>query len=169
MDLRTKLLAAAAAVLGAAALVLIVNWALKQPDERDKKNLVRVDIGDLSNGHFRIVDTDALRFFIIHTEDRFQVIAAPMTDGAVPMPGPHWWRPAMYCREFGLDAENGSITAAARFRCRDSEHAEHLKRWQWNLSGAHIPNADNPTFDDLYRVKIERSGDEIVLLGLETD
>jgi len=168
-DTSRKLIGAAAAVGITALIGGVFMLATKNKDPRDGK-LVSINVSDLRPGFYKTKNTDALRYFIIRPEQGdVYVLAAPLDEGAVPMPETHWWKPIMRCKSFGVDSE-ASIGVGAIFVCRDvGQPAEWAKRWQWDVHGKNIPDADNTPIDDLYRVRIERSDDTIVLVGLETE
>jgi len=168
MDPRYTKLIAAGLTLGIAALLVFLVASIKPGD---KRKLLRIDVADLAPNHVLVRDTGALRYYVVRlTEAQIFVVAVPTTDeGRVPLPDRYWWKPYMKCKEFGLDSEGGIIAGSSRFRCRDGEQPKELAaRWQWDLHGRHVPDADNTPIDDLYRIRVERSGDEIILVGLES-
>jgi hypothetical protein len=165
----TKLIAAAAALGVTAAIGAVFMFATKNKDPREGK-LHSIDVSDLRPGFYKTKNTDALRYFIIRPEQGdVYVLAVPLVEGNVPMPETHWWKPIIRCKSFGVESEV-SINDGAKFVCRDAGQPEQwAKRWQWDMHGKHIPDAENTPIDDLYRVRVERSGDVIVLVGLDSD
>lgn len=163
-----KKIIAACATLVIAALIFL---ALSSYKPRDTRKLVRINVGKLAPGHFSILNTEALRYFAIRpVNGDIYVVAAPIVDGTTPLPENYWWKPLFKCKDFGIDLNGPSVNDSSRFRCRDSgQPAEWLQRWQWDARGRHAPDANNTHIDDLYRLKIERSGNEILLIALETD
>src|SRR5689334_17407734 len=117
-DRSTKVAAAFLAILGTGVLVALVSFAMKSKSNDEH---VTVKIDDLAAGAFKTLDTEAMYYFIIRPPhgDIF-VVAAPKDDGAVPMPGPHWWQPGMHCKTFGLNSASRAVTDESRFICNDA-------------------------------------------------
>ena len=170
MESRTiKLIAGGLALGGTASIALLFVFAMNtKAPEKDKR--WRANVAELAPGRFIALDTGALRYFVVRTIDgELYVLAVPTVEGAVPMPQNYWWQPVIRCKNFGLDTNAEIVTADARFRCRDPDQPEEWsKRWQWDTRGRHIPDSDNTPIDDMYRMKAERSGDEIVVTGMES-
>lgn len=153
------------------AISALIVFGLSTYKPRDTRKLVRIDVSNLAPGRFSILNTEALRYFTIRpVSGDVYVVAAPISDGATPLPENYWWKPLFKCRDFGLDGEGGTVSDQSRFHCRDQgQPAEWSIRWQWDARGRHVPDTNGTHIDDLYRLKIERSGDEILLVALETD
>ncbi len=165
----TKLIAAASAVGVTALMVGIFVFTTRSKDPRDEK-LLSVEVGDLLPSHYLSLETEALHYFVIRPDvGEIYVVAAPVVEGGVPMPETYWWKPIVRCKSFGLDSTTTAISAESKFVCRDGGQPEPwARRWQWDIRGKHVPDTDNTPVDDLYRVRVKRSGDEIVFVGLET-
>ena len=159
---------AGAATLAGTALLIVLLASIRT--EGNAKKQRRIDISKLAPDRFFTIDTDTLRYFVIRPHDGdVYVLAVPVDENTIPMPENFWWQPLMRCKDFVLGAYDGVIANNTRFHCRDpGQPQEWAARWQWDLRGRHVPDADSKV-SDLYRVRIERSHDEIILLSLETD
>jgi len=164
---RVKWLAAGLTLL-VTALVVLALLSIKPRDPRRNK-LQLINIAKLERGRFAIEDGESFRYFIIHRDDGgLYVLAAPLVDGEVPMPEAYWWQPSMKCKQFGLDPNDGVVRSTSTFLCRDlGQPPDRATRWRWDINGHHVPDHSNTPIADLYRVRIERSRDEVVLLALE--
>ena len=164
-----KLLIACLAVAGTVPLLLFLTESLKP--HKKPPNLPFANVATLTAGHSITVDTDSLRYFVVHPiNGELHVVAAPVDQGTVMMPELHWWKPLMNCKDFGVDAAIGTITNDSRFRCRDADQPEAwVKQWQWDVHGQHIAVPDGQKIDNMHRVRFERDGDEIRFTSLYAD
>ena len=171
MSTRTiKLIAGGLAIAGTITLAFMLVAALNSDNGKGPK-LASVNVANLAPGRYMTMNTDAIRFFVIRPlVGEIYVIAVPTDGPVVPMPETHWWSPIIKCRDFGVDAEGFSVRSESRFRCRDAGQPEEwAKRWQWDIRGRHIPDAKDSPLDDMYRVRIERSDDDIIFTGIDSD
>lgn len=161
-------LAGGLAIAGTTLAIVFLITSLR-PKEKAPPTLPYVNVAKLSAGQYVTLDTDSLRYFVVaplHGE--LHVVAAPIDKGTVLLPDLHWWKPFANCQEFGLDAAQGVITNESRFRCRDNNHPEaRLRQWQWDINGRHILDPENSNTDNMYRVRFERLGDDVIFKGLE--
>ncbi len=158
---------AAACTLALAGILIFALNAKKEP----RRDLPLADVTTLAPGRVMVVDSDSFRYFVIRPlVGDVHVVAAPVDEGKVRLPEVFWWKSSMNCNNFGLDTDNGVITSASRFRCRDANQpAEWQPRWQWDINGRHVPHTDGQRIDNMYRVRVERDGDELTFVGLDTD
>jgi len=171
MTPRTVKLAAGALAIGGTVLVLAVLFVASKPDEKARPKLPAVIVSQLQQGQVIHLDTESLRYFVVRPESgEIHVVAVPIEQGTVLMPEVHWWKPFMNCKEFGLGSGTESITAESRFRCRDAAQPDAwVKQWQWDVFGKHIADVGGEKIDDMYRVRFERSGDELIFKSLEAN
>jgi hypothetical protein len=164
-----KYFAIGLALCGTVALMFVIAASLR-PDDKPPPKLPSVNVAALTPGQLVTLDTDSLRYFVVRlSADQLHVVAAPIKAGAVLMPDQYWWRPLMDCKDFGLELASGAATSTSRFRCRDSDQPkEWIQRWQWDIEGRHVAD-DKPKVDDMYRVRFEKSGDEIRFIGLAAE
>jgi hypothetical protein len=156
-------------VLVCGALYLIATHIDFSDPRRSKQR--RVDVSSLQPGSVMAIDAETLRYYVIRPmQGDVYALAVPMDESKIPMPENYWWQPVIRCKDFGLDTANGVVDDRARFRCRDAEQpSDWSVRWQWDRLGRHVPDAQNTRIDDLYRVRIRRSRNEITFIALETD
>jgi hypothetical protein len=164
-NVRTKILAASLTIV-VGVLIVIGLMSLGSRDPRRNK-LPRIDIAKLNVGKFAVEDGETFRYFVVRPmSGELFVLAAPLVDGAVPMPDQYWWRPVMRCKQFGIEPNDGVVRETSHFRCADSEQPpEWSERWHWNLRGQAMDASTS--VPSLYRVRIEQSHNEIVLLALD--
>jgi hypothetical protein len=165
-----KLVAGSLALAGTAA-VLAVLLVSSKPDAKSPAKKPLVNVEKLAPGQVIHLDTESMRYFVVRPPTgEIHVVAVPTEQGTVLMPDIHWWKPLMNCKDFGLNAVGGTVTSESRFRCRDAEQPDAwVNQWQWDLFGKHIVSADGSKLDNMYRVRFERSGNEVSFAGLEPD
>jgi hypothetical protein len=168
---RAVKLAAGTLAIGGTLLVLAVLFVASKPDKKALPRLPVVNVKQLLQGQMIHLDTESLRYFVVRPEaGEIHVVAVPIDQGTVLMPEVHWWKPFMNCKDFGLDTVAQTITAQTRFRCRDEAQPDvWAKQWQWDIFGKHIGDNGGEKIDDMYRVRFERSGDELIFKSLESN
>lgn len=161
----TKVTIGAIALASTFGLLVFLNASL-QPNKKPPK-LPFADVSKLVPGQALRVNTEALHYFVVHPiAGELRVVAVPAQDGAILMPELHWWKPKLNCFEFLIDAAQGAISRQSRFRCRDTNQPkEWAVRWQWDMEGKHIADGGE-TIDDMYQVRFERDGDNVVFTSL---
>jgi hypothetical protein len=160
----------AAAIIATIGLGVVLAIALL-PKPKPRGKLPQVNIASLPPGGVLTHDTDSLRYFVLRPRqgDPY-VLAAPLYEGAVPMPDVNWWKWVIACRDFGIDSVNGVVTNDALFRCRDTTQPEQwIGSWRWDNHGRNAPLPGSTAVANLYRVQFERDGDDLTFSALQPD
>ena len=171
MTTRTVKIAAGTLAVAGTVSVLAILALSSQPNEKARAKLPHVNVEQLQPGQVMHLDTDALRYFVVRplTGD-LHVVAVPTEQGTVLMPDIYWWKPLMNCKDFGWETAAPGVMTDFRFRCRDQDQPEEwAKKWQWDMYGKHIAESTESKIDNMYRVRIVRSGSEVSFTGLEPD
>lgn len=130
------------------------------PSAKAKAQLPRLDISDMKNGTFKIVQHSSSPEY--YDDIFWSYLLIKKLDGnisawriftrnnKVMMPDYRWWRPYFEYRSFGPTLENGVINESMPITCHDKDIAEGMAEdWNWDINGKNIAGY----FDDLLPVK----------------